>query len=149
MPGTIIVCRNLYRSICQIACKIAFYRADGSLIYYRQNTLAHWLEPWQKIQVVRWSRPGNMAYFYEFKRNKVYDSVFLHLDGNYCFRIDERNNNFEIVKNLNLVNRTFNTDSICEKLQSLGLQKQSVYKDEPNTRSLVEKLLGRSKWHPV
>jgi hypothetical protein len=28
-------------------------------------------------------------------------------------------------------------------------QKQNVYKDEPNTKSLVEKLLVRSKSHPV
>lgn len=131
------------------ACKIAFYRANSTLIYHRHDTLAHWLEPWQKIQMVKWSRQGNMAYFYEYKRNEVYDSIFLHLDDNYCFRIDELKNNFEIVKSLNLIDTTFDTDSILEKFQSLGLQKHSIYKDELNSKSLFDKILGKSKWHPI
>lgn len=135
-------------NMANFACKIVFYNIDGSLIYYRKEALAHWLEPSKNIEVVKWSSEGNLVYFYEYKRNAIYDSVFLHLKDKYCFRIDELKNNVEIVKSLHLQDRKFNEEEVINKLQAKGLERQELIKDELSEENFFNKLLHHSKWHP-
>jgi hypothetical protein len=129
------------------ACKIMFFDIAHNLLYHRQNVLAHWLEPWQKIELVKWSKQGNLVYFYEYKRNEIYESVFVNLRDKYCFRIDEMKNNFEIVKKLSLRDREFNEHEVIAKLQGLELQPQPLIEDEVQA-SYFDKLLNLNKWHP-
>lgn len=131
------------------ACKIAFYNIDGVLIYYRKDALAHWLEPSQNIEVVKWSSEGNLVYFYEYKRDAIYDSVFLHLKDKYCFRIDELKNDVEIVKGLHLQDRKFNELEIINKLQTIGLVRQELIKDILPKENLFNQLLHKkNSIHP-
>jgi hypothetical protein len=130
------------------ACRISFYDANGALIYYRHNTLAHWLEPWQKIELVKWSKQGNLAYFYEYQRNKVYESVFLNLKEKYCYRIDEMKNNFDIVHSLNLKDREFDEDEIISKLAGLDLPRHVLIKDKIMETNFLDNFLNRNRWYP-
>lgn len=123
------------------ACLIAFYNMNGNLIYHRSSVMAHWLEPWNTIEVVRWSKEGDMAYMYEYNRNEVYESVFLNLSQQVCYRINELEDNFNLVNSLNIRNMSYDETSIIKKLQNLGYQSQPLIVDDLPKSSL-------NKWHP-
>jgi len=140
--------RPISINMSNFACRIFFCNMNNSLIYYRHNVLAHWLEPCQKIELVKWSKQGNVAYLYEYQRNEVYESVFINLKEKYCYRIDEMKNNFEIVHNFNLRDREFDEDEIISKLGGIGLQRQPLIKDEIPVANFLGRLLNRNKWYP-
>jgi hypothetical protein len=154
-------------------CKIAFYTLDGELLYHHSKMYAHELHSKEEInnlrekmelsqlnppmkegdsiEVVKWSKQGNLAYFleyYSWNFDKVYESVFLNLKERFCFRIDEMKNNFEIADALNLHDRKFNEDEIINKLESLGLQHQELIKEKLQGINLLGNLLNRDKWYP-
>jgi hypothetical protein len=140
--------RPISINMSNFACKIAFYDIDGFLIYHRKDAFAHWLKPWQKIELVKWSSKGNMVYFYEYCRNIIYESVFMNLREKYCYRINEMNNNFEIVNALDLKDREFNEEVVIGRLEDLGLPRRELIKDQLSKRNIVDKLLDRNKWRP-
>lgn len=130
------------------ACKIAFYNSDDQLLYFRNNTFAHWLKPWQTINLVIWSKQGNMAYFYEYARNNVYESVFLNLKERYCYRIDELQNNFVIINGLQLKDREYDEDDVVRELQNAGINQYPLIKDELPASSFLDRLFSKNKWYP-
>ncbi len=130
------------------ACRIAFYDINNLLLYYRHDTFAHWLKPFQSINLVFWSKQGNVVYFYEYARNKVYDSIFLHLQEGYCYRINEMQNNFAIVDSLQLKGMEYDEEDIIKKLQEHGLQRQPLIKDRIPGRDFFDRLFNRNKWYP-
>ena len=127
--------------------RIAFFDINEKLIYHRKDAFAHWLKPWHQIEFVKWSRQGNMAYFYEFKINSIYDSVFLNLKDEISFRIDERKNDFAIVESLNLRNWYYDENEVLQKLESLKIFKRSLYTD-PVNKSLLDRIVNRNNWYP-
>lgn len=150
-------------------CKIAFYDISEKLIYHRSKVYAHELHSKEEIklayeemksrifnkrlendsiEVVKWSIQGNLAYFLEFyNRNyqTLFESVFLNLNEEYCFRINELQNNFEIVDHINLKDRLFDENEVIKKLENLGLQREEVIKDKVNKNFLASLL---TKWYP-
>lgn len=129
-------------------CKISFFDNNNQLLYFRNDTFAHWLKPWQTINVVLWSKQGNMAYFYEYSRNRFYESVFLNLRENYCYRIDEMQNDFAFVNSLYLQDTQYDENTIIKKLADKRLHQQPLIKDKLPRPGLFEKLFGINKWYP-
>lgn len=130
------------------ASKIAFYSTNGQLLYFRNSTFVHWLKPWQTINLVLWSKQGNMAYFYEYARSNVYESVFLNLKERYCYRIDELKNNFAIVDGFKLKDREFNEGDVIRELQNTGMNQHPLIMDELKKGNFLNRLLCRDKWYP-
>ena len=130
------------------ACEIAFHDRSRNLLYYRKKTYAHWLEPFKNIELVKWSLEGNLAYFYEYSRNAIYDSVFLNLKEGYCYRINELEDNFQLVKSLHLRDREFSENIILEKLNDLKILKSELAIDYIDRGNQINKLFSQSSWHP-
>ena len=150
-------------------CKIAFYDISENLIYHRSKFYAHELHSKQEIElaceemklaifnkkledssikIVKWSIQGNLAYFLEFYHwnyEKLFGSVFLNLNEGYCFRINEIENNFEIVNHINLKDRFFDENEVVKRLEDLGIQREDVIKDKVNDNFLASLL---NKWYP-
>ena len=112
------------------ACMIIFYQIDGTILYHRNNVFAHWLEPRNQVNVVQWSKHGNMAYIYDYQRNNIYDSVFLHLRDKISYSIDDLKDNLQIVKVLNLADSFYDEEHVINTLQALGIPQQNLYTDE-------------------
>lgn len=153
-------------------CKIAFYDINKNLLYYKKKTYAHELHnkreiayyreimeseksfkniPSPKMEIVLWSSNGNVAYMLEFSRGSdrgFYWSVFLNLRERYGYRIDETQNNFKIVDELNLIDGKYDEEEVMKKLEELGLAKQPLIKDNIPKRSLLDNVLNINKWHP-
>lgn len=126
------------------ACKIAFYDTNNVLLYHRNDAFAHWLKPWKGINLVLWSKQGNVAYFYEYARNKIYESVFLNLKDNYCYRINEVEDNFAFVDSLHLKDREYDEEVVTKKMQDAGFKMHLLIVDKVTKRNLF----GINKWHP-
>lgn len=152
-------------------CEIAFFNINEQLIYHRSKVYAHELHNKDEIEqarhqmelgkvtetlnsssieVVKWSIQGNIAYFlehYSWNFEKIYESVFLNLKEEYCYRINEVKNNFKIVDSLHLKDREFNEHDVLEKLKSMGLQQEGLIKDEMPIGNFFN-LFSRNKWYP-
>ena len=153
-------------------CEIAFYNNNSDLIYHRSKVYAHELhskeeiklarqemelgqfnekEESSSIEIVKWSIQGNFAYFLEHYRwnyEKLYESVFLNLKEQYCYRINELNNNFEIINTLNLKNRNYDEIEINKKLEILGFKPEEPIKDKIQNNFFAH-LFNLNKWQPV
>ena len=147
-------------------CKIAFYNRKHELIYHREDFYAHELHSAMEIEKIReevllnryphssesrsikianWSEQGNAVYILEYyKWNDVfiYESVILYLDKKYCYRINERDNDFKTVKELQVVDQPFDEDAIELKLNSLGIKVERPYLHK------VKKGIFSKTWFP-
>ena len=102
------------------------------------------------IELVRWSKQGNVAYYLEhfnWNYDNIYDSVILHLQDGHCYRINEIENDFEIVGHLKMKNGMYDEDEVMKKLDALGLHHEKLFKDEI-PRSLLDNVINRKKWYP-
>ncbi len=153
-------------------CKIAFYDKNASLIYHRSEVYAHELhskeeiqlarqkmemgqlqenEEYGSIEIVKWSEQGNLAYFLEYTQQnykKLYDSVFLNLKEQFCYRIDELQNDFEIVDSLHLKNLDFDEMLILKRLENLGLKQQEPIINRVFGNNLYDRLFFHNQWFP-
>lgn len=128
---------------------IAFYKINNELLYHRSDCVAHWLEPCKVIEFVKWSRQGNLAYFYEYKRNEVYNIVFLDLGQIVSYRLDIENKlEYEFFKLLNLSDREFDEEEIKNILLNKGIQPSEFYKDKIIIPTILEMIFKKTKWHP-
>jgi hypothetical protein len=147
-------------------CEIAFFDIEKKLIYRRSRVFAHELHgkavidferrqmelhtitttDKSTIQVVSWSKQENFVYFLEHKSGnykKFYESVFLNLKDQNCYRIDELKDNFKIVDSLNLNDRQFDENEILKTLQNLKLNTEVLFKDK-----VKHSFLNKTKWYP-
>lgn len=138
------------------AAKIIFLSIkDDSVIYFNSKVQLHELHSKTEIErkyqemlhkndfdkapkelsldFVWWSSQGNICYFLEYKVRKYskpqYESVFLNLQENYCYRIDEMQNDFAFVNSLRLQDRQYDEDTIIKRLADKGLHQQPLIKD--------------------
>lgn len=157
------------------AAKIIFLSIkDDSVIYFNSKVQLHELHSKTEIErkyqemlhkndfdkapkelsldFVWWSSQGNMCHFLEYKVREYskpqYESVFLNLRENYCYRIDEMQNDFAIVDSLRLQDRQYDENTIIKKLKDSGLHRQPLIRDKLPQTGLFEKLFGINKWYP-
>lgn len=69
-----------------------------------------------QIEVVWWSKQGNMCYLLEYtpfkNRPDGYTSIFLDMSRRRIYRVDELINRFHLVDSLNLQNRNFDEEHL-------------------------------------
>lgn len=68
---------------------IALWEANDprGLLYHREGYLAHALSPGENPTFVYWSECNNWMFFYEFKRQEVYQLVFIELPQRQVYRL--------------------------------------------------------------
>ena len=152
-------------------CKIVFYDISNELVYHRKKVYAYELHdkeeiekgrkameagmPYneshtKKIELVRWSRQGNVAYFLEYfnwNDYNILDSVILNLKNRVCYRINELENHFQIIDQLKLEDGVFNENETIESLESWGVKPGIFFKDKIK-KSGLSSLISNNKWYP-
>ncbi len=152
-------------------CKVAFFTIHDELLYHRRKMFAHELHDKSElererqkmnsynfseqgdnktIEIVRWSKGGNMVYFLEhlsWNQNKVFNSVFINLKDKFCYRINELDNDFEIVTQLEIKNEFYDENEIEGKLNAYGFIKEKLIKDSIGN-GLFGGMFWRNKWYP-
>ena len=73
--------------------QIVFYDRQNNLVYHRHGCFAHVLQSDNFFGFVKWSKTGNIALFYEFRRGAVpgdgiFDFIIILLDEKVAYRID-------------------------------------------------------------
>lgn len=71
----------------QLAALAVWEATSSRLLYYRAGYLAHALSQGDAPVFLYWSTDGEWLTFYEFKRQEVYQVVFLHLPTNQAYRV--------------------------------------------------------------
>lgn len=129
--------------------KIAFYEKNKTLLYHRNDCIAHGIPPGEVIEFVSWSRQGNMAHFYEFKRNYIYDIVFLDFDNNISFRLNQLNNDeFKLFYDLNVIGKAYDEKVVRTILIENDIKQEAFYKDEIIKPTLLEMIFRKTRWYP-
>lgn len=152
-------------------CKVSFYDYNDYLIYYRSNVFAYEIHDkyvikaasqtlkldrssiaqFHGIDVVKWSIQGNVVYILEFlnkDETQIFDSVFINLKEQYCYRINEIENKFSLIDSLNLADRTFDENIVLQKLGKNNFRKEELIKDDPHPTSFFGEVLRSDRWYP-
>lgn len=156
-------------------CKAAFFSLPNRVLkYYNSKAVLHELHSKEEIDTgyqkmlkkkefdvkhseyllnfVWWSLQGNMCYFLEYKVGKkfepIIESIFLHLNAECCYRINEIENNFCIVDCLKLKDREYDEEKVVNTLKELDLLPQPLIKDKLPHEWFINKLLNFNKWYP-
>ena len=112
-------------------CKVAFYSIKNELIYHKNEFYAHELhtkeeienikdaikigrfdliKPQLNMEFVKWSIEGNMVFFWEYSSwndLKSFESVFINLREKYCYRVDEIENDSEVISKIRPIDREY------------------------------------------
>lgn len=99
----------------------------------------------------KWSIQGNLVYFPEYYQQNyenLYESVFLNIEKQFCYRINELHNNFEIVTSINLNNLGFDEIFITEKLRNFGLRQQEPVRDKIAENHFFIRWFCHNQWYP-
>lgn len=118
-------------NMANFASHIAFFTFDTKLLYYRKETYAHWITPdpnSAKFYYVYWAEDVDVAYFFEYERDKIYDAVFLDFEKNRLFRLNLERFEEEVEK-MKLDNM-FSFSEVLRKLTELQIPPEPFYKDE-------------------
>ncbi|WP_421876471.1 hypothetical protein [Marinoscillum sp.] len=68
------------------SCRIRFLNQKNVIIYANERRFAHSLFA-EKFEVVKWSKFGSIAIFYEYLRSEVYDFVLLDFENSIIRRL--------------------------------------------------------------
>lgn len=120
------------------ASKIALFGIDDNLIYYNENTLAHWLfsKHYKSNEFVFWSNTGNELAFYEYLPSN-FKFVIINLKEKYCYKFDLNlyENKFKDIDN------GFNFNEIDELAKNKKIPKEQLI-----TNNFSENIFN--KWYP-
>ena len=116
-------------------CEISFFKKNGQLIYHRNDCFAHVLKSDDFLGFVKWSKTGDIAIFYEFKRgsvpgNGIYDYIILLLEEEIAYRLDQLK--YEHSYFSQLQDLQFDNMQVMEHLLQLGIDGEECYTDSKN-----------------
>lgn len=138
--------------------EIAFFEVKDRLIYHRKDVFAHWLPASDGIEFVEWTKDGNIAFFSEYSRDKVYDDICLDLSQRVSYRLDLRTlERINPQKSGPEARKAFvesigskTSEEIIVEFLEIGAKKSENYHDEFDSRNILQTvLLGPKIWHPT
>ena len=130
--------------------QISFYDRQNKLVYHRQGCFAHFMQSDNFYGFVIWSKTGNMALFYEFRRGAVpgdgiYDFIIILLGENVVHRIELSKHDHALFDNLE--DNLFDDIQIMEHLLLLKINGEECYIDPVSINPILW-LIGVDKWRP-
>jgi hypothetical protein len=131
-----------------IGCKIAFYNNRSELVYYRKNTFAHQLKPFDSLHFIKWSTQGNFVLFYEFEYSLTYHYLYIDFLNECVYRINLEKLDAEKYRFLDeLESEKYDEAIVLNQISNLGTKSQPTIKHEMESRQFWEKLLNLNKWY--
>jgi hypothetical protein len=147
--------------------RVAFYTIDNILIYHRNKFYAHELHTKEEVEnmrdameqgkyylikpsltkeFIKWSIEGNMAFMFEYyswNHVKIFESVFINLKEKYCYRVNELENDSEIISQIRPIDQNYSEKQVILTMDSLGYAKEPLIVEEISSFRIFGK-----KWYP-
>ncbi len=130
--------------------KISFYDSNNKIVYHRQDCYAHLLSSDNFFGFVKWSKDGNIAFFYEYKAGPVpgdgiYHYIVLLLEENIVYRINI--SEFEHSYFDNLLDNEFGNTQVMKQLLALNITGEECFTDKITIHP-IKWLTGVDRWKP-
>jgi len=129
---------------------ISFYDKNNNIIYHRKDCFAHFLKSDNFLGFVKWSKTGDIAFFYEFRPGPVpgdgiYHFLILLLEEKVIYRLDTYKHEYSYFEKLQ--DCEFENAQIMEQLLALGITGEECYTDKIVIHP-IKWLTGIERWKP-